>query len=371
MSVRILADDLSGALDTAVMFAGEGGATVTWGPVVGRDSLAHCLNTRALQEKAAAKAMAKAAPWLADGHIAFKKCDSRLRGHVAAELAAMIAATPIRRVVVAPSYPAQGRFVVDGRVVTHSARGCVHEPVDLLTDLAAAGVKAHRARPGAPLADGVTLADARTDSDLDQIVAAGLSMDGPILWCGAAGLAAALARRLGTPAPRPARPKGPCLVAIGTNHPATQHQVSALRAATHLSRPLSIVSAPEAGDGGSPSYQGVGKDLQGGKHVLVILSPTKPSPPEAARAMVRERIARLATLAPPPPALVVTGGATLRTLVDAVHASAIALHGVFDDGVPVGRIVGGRWNGTTLVSKSGGFGNADLLVSVLNAADRF
>ncbi|XWN31079.1 MAG: four-carbon acid sugar kinase family protein [Devosia sp.] len=374
MSVRILADDLSGALDTAVMFAGAHNATVTWGPAPGAQSLAHCLNTRALPEDAAAEAMAAASHWLMAGDIAFKKCDSRLRGHVAAELAAMCTAARIGRVIVAPSYPAQGRIVVDGRVVTHSKRGCVREPVDLRAQLTAAGVNARHIRAGAAVGDGITIADARTDSDLDLIVEAGLYRDAPVLWCGSAGLAGALARRLDTPAPRPARPQGPCLLAIGTNHPSTQHQVTALRSAAALPRPLFEAPIPDERDSTSDSEAAssgqITKALQAGKHVLVMLSPTEPCDPGEARAVVRKSIAHLAKLAPEPSAAIVTGGATLRTLMDATNASAITLHGVFAEGVPVGRIVGGAWDGTTIVSKSGGFGNADLLVALLRAADR-
>lgn len=372
MIVRVLSDDLTGALDTAAVFAGRGAATVTWGPTPGANSLAHCLNTRSNCESSAMAAVAAATRWLTAGDIAFKKCDSRLRGHVAAELRAMLKASPKARAVVAPSFPAQGRIMSGGRVFTKSRRARATEPVDLAAQLAVTGIPVRLVRPGEAIGDGITIADAVSDADLDCIVDAGLGGSGGVLWCGSAGLAGALVRRLGAPSPPTALPAGACLVAVGTHHRATLRQVAALRSAAILARDISLapIASGPPGDGLAAEDDTIAYALQNGGHVLATLTPEVPCGHATARAWIAATTERIAKVVPKPDAAIVTGGATLLALVEALGASAITLDGLYTDGVPVGRINGGAWDGTIVVSKSGGFGTPSLLVELLQAADR-
>ena len=167
--MRVVADDLSGAVETAAVLGLErvrlkGDAE---GAVLD-------LDTRSLPPHEAAARVRRA------GRIDFKKIDSQLRGNVAAELAVLEGA-----VIVAPALPVEGRVV----------RGGV-----LYVD-------------GEPRASPVPLTDAETDADLDAIVAAA---DGATL-VGSAGLAAALGRTLGArPLPPPERSTARLWVLVGT-----------------------------------------------------------------------------------------------------------------------------------------------------------
>ena len=68
--------------------------------------------------------------------------------------------------------------------------------------------------------------------------------------------------------------------------------------------------------------------------------------------------------------LVVAGGDTLYRLCRATGAESLAAIGEWSPGVPVARIVGGAWPGAALISKSGAYGDPDLLVRILdNAAE--
>ena len=87
--LRLLADDLTGALDTAAEFSMLCGPIQVWwdtSPATG--SMALCSATREATRGAAIAATETLVPALAGADIAYCKLDSLLRGNVAAELAA-------------------------------------------------------------------------------------------------------------------------------------------------------------------------------------------------------------------------------------------------------------------------------------------
>ena len=86
------------------------------------------------------------------------------------------------------------------------------------------------------------------------------------------------------------------------------------------------------------------------------------SPPRSARLI--DRVER-------PGTVVVAGGETLRSLCDVVGAHALSVQGRLVPGVPQSVVQGGRWNGVTVVSKSGAFGHTSLLRElILERADQ-
>ena len=200
--VRILADDLTGALDSAAAFArSDDPLQVLWQTGAGLpEAGAIDTATREGDERAAAARHRELAPWLLAGTPAFKKIDSLLRGHAAAEIAALAEASPGRRIVIAPAFPFQGRVTRGGR----QWRLDPLEPVG--PDLAAALSARDPSREWRS-----AIHDAETDADLDAIVARELARGEPILWVGTGGLAAALARALNPAwAPRGRRWKAHC-----------------------------------------------------------------------------------------------------------------------------------------------------------------
>jgi D-threonate/D-erythronate kinase len=66
----------------------------------------------------------------------------------------------------------------------------------------------------------------------------------------------------------------------------------------------------------------------------------------------------------------VAGGETLRSFCDVVGARALSVQGRLVPGVPQSVVQGGRWDGVTVVSKSGAFGHTSLLRElILERAD--
>jgi uncharacterized protein YgbK (DUF1537 family) len=63
-----------------------------------------------------------------------------------------------------------------------------------------------------------------------------------------------------------------------------------------------------------------------------------------------------------PGTLVLTGGETAIAVLRALGASGLRLTGEIEPGVALGALVDGPFDGLTLVTKAGGFGDPDLLV---------
>lgn len=192
--LRLLADDLTGALDSAARFVPlVGTVPVLWSGPVPQGTVAFDSGTRDLDASVVPGCLMSG--MLAGGDIAFKKIDSVLRGHVALELAACRAG--FDHCVVAPAFPAQGRTTRGGR----------------------------QWLGGRDVGGPVPMLDAETDADLDAIVARGRTLPGRVLWVGTGGLAGALAGRQAVPCP--ALPT-PILMLIGSDHPVTLDQFRAV-----------------------------------------------------------------------------------------------------------------------------------------------
>jgi len=346
-SLRLLADDLTGALDTASEFVGLcGPVEVRWAdglPAVAPQSLAIDSGTRECVPAKAAEIVRQLAPLLRDAAIAFKKVDSLMRGMWSDELGACFGRGAWRHCVVAPAFPYQGRRTRGGTQFARSADGSWRSVGgDIASELRAAGLVVARANPADALADGVSIFDAETDEDLDRIVAAGRSAAGPVLWCGSGGLAGALAR--GHNVRQSSRLDKPVLGLFGSDHPATLAQLSACN--VHwiaLSEPHEEIRAIER----RLAETGV-----------AFVSPKLPAemPRDAAARRVDEILGGVASRLATPATLIVAGGETLKQLCALLGTRSLLATAQIAPGVPRSLMQGGIWDGVEVVSKSGAFG---------------
>jgi len=354
--LRLVADDLTGALDSAAEFtAMVGPVPVCWdatGDPPG--NLAIATATReATREEAVARVTA-VAQLLARADIPFKKLDSLLRGHPAAELAACLRAAAWRSVVVAPAFPAQGRVTRGGQHAARASDGgwrCVAP--SLLALLAAEGLDARPGDAARTLPPGISVFDAETENDLGRIAACGRAAAGPVLWCGSGGLGRALAAA--TPAHTASRLDGPVLGLFGSDQDVTQRQLAACG-------PLWLRLDAAAG----ARHLALALDARGAALASVAL-PGGLSRAEAAR-RIAQRFARVLDGLPPPGTLLVAGGETLAAVCATLGATSLDAVGLVGPGVPRSVLRGGRWDGVAVVSKSGAFG-ADTLWRDLLAAN--
>jgi len=390
MLATLIADDLTGACDAGALFAGRGrvGVFVDAAAVdPGRDVAAIDTETRSLTApEAAARVRATAERLGARLHagLLFKKIDSTLRGAVGAELDALLSATGRSAALVCPAFPAEGRTVAQGRlcvngIPVHASPigrdpaypGDTSDVVAILRRATARPIShlpLDRVRSGRDAleralasARGIVVADAETDADLDALAAAAAARPALVL-AGSAGLAGAVAARLGHAAPLPVPlPEGRgWLIVAGSLHPATRAQIRSLEAAG---------VAGVAIDGTcDPDTRALVDRLRGGRPVFVTTADGAAATPDARRHMAA-RLAALATgvLARTRPDLVaVTGGDTAHALIVALEADHLELRGSPSSGLALGDLVVDGAPTLAVLTKAGGFGAANLFLTLLD-----
>jgi uncharacterized protein YgbK (DUF1537 family) len=348
-SVRLLADDLTGALDTAAEFVGiTGPLPVFWHsgiPASVPGTAAIDSGTRERSAGDAAGIVTGLAPLIAGADIAYKKIDSLLRGPTIAELAACMRTGLWDHAVLCPAFPYQGRAMRGGCQYARDASGAWTAVTgDLVAALNAAGAVAYHARPGCALQSGIGVFDAETDDDLRRVVASGLAA-GNVLWIGAGGLAQALSGNTvaGNTAPLP----GPILGLFGTDHPVTASQLACCD--PHWVRLQAV----------DPML--ITRRLHDPGLVLASFD----LPPNLSRSdattCIRDGFASLLRELPPPGTLLAAGGESLFAICEALGATHLSVNNRIVPGLPRSILRGGRWDGVTVVSKSGAFGTPALL----------
>ncbi len=342
LTTLIVADDLTGALDSVAPFVSVGlDCVVATSPdslskafALAPEVLSINLGTRELDPEAAgtlalmtARAMQQ---HVSPGTIWIKKIDSRMKGQIEAEVAGVLGVAGFARVLLCPAIPELGRIVVGGRL---EGAG-VLQPISVHLHL--------------PQGVAVSIPDARSDADLDGLVQA---CGAGTLFVGARGLAAALARRQcpGHARVSVAMPVGPVGFCIGSRDPITLAQVEGLRAAG-----LPYLAAP---DGRVPDRTGTGE-------VLVQATAGHGASAEQVSANLAggmlKHLKGLATL-------VVSGGETAAAVLRAAGIGVLRVGGDVAPGLPLCHPVDVP-GFPALVTKSGGFGQPDTLLELWRAA---
>jgi uncharacterized protein YgbK (DUF1537 family) len=344
--LRLIADDLTGALDTAAEFVPlTGPVAVCWDLPKGRDgSIALDSGTREKSKAEATATVAGMATHLVGADIAYKKVDSLLRGHTMAELAACWRVGAWDHCIIAPAFPHQGRVTKRGIQFRKEPSGAWTRVADLaaLAAESSLDVEVHECGTRDPLQKRVHLFDAQTNEDLFRIADCGRAAPGRVLWCGSAGLAQALVGKAGTGSSVLA---APLLGLFGSDQSVTARQLAAC--GRHW-----IALA----DGGEASALALSRKLE--RDGVVFASFDLPA--GLSRVQAARRIAALLdTLLPRlerPNTLAVAGGETLRTVCSVLGATRLDATGQIEPGLPRSVLRGGKWDGVFIVSKSGAFG---------------
>jgi len=345
LQVAIIADDLTGALDTGTPFV-EAGLTVAVAINVEalRAALARApdvvvVNTasRALSADAAAQriTMAFAALGSAEPHVLFKKIDSRLKGNVAAESMALARASGRDRIIVAPAIPDQQRFTINGAV---TGRG-----VDI-----PAPVRPLFPETSVP----IDICDALSDADLDHLVAR--ADWAAAIAVGARGLGGAFARSLERSAgTRPTfSPTVETLYAFGSRDPITAAQIE------HLVENCESVTVVEAPAGDLPPHlvtrlpavaQCSGEQTGHAEDVVRLFAEG-----------IRKTIERTR-----PSMIMMGGGDTALAILKELGAAVLIPSGEIEAGIPWFEIEDVDGRALHCAVKSGGFGNINSLLKLV------
>ena len=394
MDVAILADDLTGACDTGIQFVEDGfRVCVTWpdnqifarGSDIGmpeNDLLVWTTTSRSCSAESAELKVGRANLALLQSgrRLIYKKMDSTLRGNVGAEVDVILATGPHQLALVCPAFPRLGRRLVVGELLLGEAdqgtgtclptllREQSSHAVDRV-DVAQVrrGKKSLSRRLHQLIAQGtrVCCVDAETDADLAILGETVSALSPDVLPVGSAGLAREMSRQLAKSVVQAADPTlpwfndsatkdklkdsaaAPIVCFAGSQNPVTVAQLS------QFTEELDVKSIQL--DRQTPGELMMALDR--GQHVVIrILS-------EASVQLFLENT--LVALAQKMIAgLVLTGGHTAQLVCGAAGARGIELRSQVLPGLAEGRLVGGQLNGRPVVTKAGGFGDADALLKV-------
>lgn len=347
LSVLLIADDLTGALDSVVPFCVAGRSVAVAVDQAGimeacamqPDILAINSDTRGVDVSDAVAriqsiwdAVGDAAP-----QLVIKKIDSRLNGHPAAEMHALLAASGRTQAWVCPAVPDMGRIVSGGQLMGAG----VAAPVRLADHF--------------PLSKSCRLVDA-TNADALQRLAELLQLHASTAMAvGARGLSQALAAMTPIATASHAGPTAvrlPLIMAIGSRDPATDRQISHLQEA---GAPVAEIAAP---DGAVPP------DLPRNTPILLVRATDGGGGQSAQDVAARfaQGIAAL-TRQRRPGSLFASGGATAMAIARALDIHMLVPVGEVMPAVPISRVAG--WDDMMFITKSGGFGEADALSKLI------
>lgn len=407
--VIILADDLTGASDTGVQYRKNGFHTIVKTEYDTDDGWEWCrqyeiisinANTRFLDPESAYKRFYELTKKIGGLHpeYIYKKIDSLFRGNPGTELDAVMDATNAAAALVVPSFPENGRKLVNGRL-----NACGKEGMDVVAALGSsmkrivAGISlrdigrgpAHLARViERKQRDGaeVFILDAVSDEDLEIIRETSAGLTGKIIYCGSAGFAKHLSIQKRTDRESRGRLDQPrnILVVAGTRQPETARQ---FKAVSHMYQtPIVVFDVKRTEDQTmfrseveSCAKKVLRSEKDGNRLILLAVSslfPEENKTPqfgepdlirisealgETVKSVYREMKFQ---------AVVSTGGDTSLQICNALRAEGIELIDEISAGIPIGKIRGGDADGMVIVTKSGGFGSEDALIGIVEYLKR-
>jgi uncharacterized protein YgbK (DUF1537 family) len=360
--VRVWADDLTGALDTGAQFTGLLGPlpVLLQGELPAGGSAAWDNATRDKPWETARSGIPLIVDFLAPADLPYLKVDSLLRGHSLADLAATFTQGRYRRCILAPAFPMHGRVTRGGVQLRREPSGGWLPVAPALVDaLLGLGVAARLApTPDRIDGTGIIVCDAESDEHLARIARHGRQLiaagDGPTLWSGSAGLAAALA---GRPPPLLRPRAAPLLLVTGSAHAQSRAQLRAFADA-------GIAPVIEAAAMPSHGPRALARALDQDGLALFTFRPPDGSDTAEAMRFIRAQLAQSLPALDPPGALIVSGGETLRALCETLSTESLTVDGELRPGFPAARLVGGLWDGVPVISKSGAFGDTQCLIDL-------
>jgi 4-hydroxythreonine-4-phosphate dehydrogenase len=217
----------------------------------------------------------------------------------------------------------------------------------------------------------VIVCDAETDDDLRAIAQAAARLQGRAVWVGSAGLAHELPRAIGLAlsetdavAQLPVT-AGSTLFVVGSASRTTSQQVAELLSASDI---CSIVVPPgvllEGSDG--PMWAGFTSRLDEAARLerdVILTCGCETEVEVIDRPRLSQSLGEMSeTLRSKVGALVVSGGATARKVLDRWGVMNLQLYGELERGVPISSTVVDALRPVTVITKAGDFGQRDTLL---------
>ncbi len=350
MDVLVLADDLTGALDTASQF-GRGSFVSLDHESVGHGWKCVSLSTDTrLATPAEAERKVRLVLESLDltrTRYLYKKVDSTMRGNVGAEIHSIVSMLAVT-MPFTPAYPEQGRIVLNGRLYV---RGVPLDNTEYVRELpVASSVIEEIMRATSP----DLMVGYWGEGDSDVLIAKEVpdrealslffeEISSYRVMAGSAGLAMELARWIGMEKGEPPRANGPILFVSGSENEITIRQLEV------LSTEIPVLGISELNVERAANTLGEGGDVA----IHFRLAETGHDLLEKVRHLLNGI-----------GGLVVVGGETFRKLIDGLEVVGVEIGEPPEQGLAAGWIIGGSLDGLPIVTKAGGFGTEKTLVKV-------
>lgn len=452
--VCVLADDLTGAADTAQYFS-DGALPVrivlpgtnldqseSREPVLVYDTESR-EETLAIAANRMKRAIQQMLTWNSSLTRIYKKVDSTLRGNIGAEIETTLLELRRELAILAPAFPAHGRTVVGGVLLVDGvpvdetafaqdprhpmATAAIAELVrqtTTLLDVHQMSLEALRKGPreverllSSMSRPAVVIVDAKTTADL-HILAAAVHNRTNCLPCGSAGLAESLALYWGSSVAQPASASLSCdqnadqnatpsavlprctawMVLVGSAHPVSRAQLGVLNGNDFVT-PVWVDPVSLAGPDRAKERRRVQSELALHRSPVVSMGFSTERPNlrpnlrssnqdlaqnlaqnlaqdlgEFAAGWVLSALAESTQTKTPRAkttklAIIATGGATAVALCRALGVDSLLVHGEVMSGVPW-SLMQVNHQEVVLITKAGGFGEANTLQNVIQSAMR-
>jgi len=395
----IIADDLTGAMDSSGYLASHASITVALDPEfeTTSDIMVFTTNSRHDSPLLASQKVKNITIPL-KGDFLFKKIDSTLRGNIGPELEAMAEVLCCEKILVAPAFPASGRNVKDGILLVNGvplARTELWQDFIILLkdsfipslfglnssfrtgiielDIIEKGPD-YLLREINKRTENVLVFDTLEQRHLQTIAKTGKTAGGRFLLCGSGGLAREMHIMVANPTPKAKPAVGdssgrPVVLVVGSRHPVSAGQL--LKVEDQSSIKLLHLETGELRhkDGKSSEISRLVNDANYymKKGVSVAVTSTFSS---FSSGMETEINATLADITHEimnnnnPGGLFLSGGDTALAICEKIRASAIDVYGEVEPGIPAGNIIGWQ-NGLRVVTKAGAFGSENAIINSL------
>jgi uncharacterized protein YgbK (DUF1537 family) len=417
----LIADDLTGGADAGAQFAKRGlrtllislleDAKIDFSKYTHQDVLVINTDSRGLSPE---KAFFKVSNLLKRfGYklfpIIYKKIDSTLRGNVGYEIDAILKETNGSLCFMAPTYPEQKRTLVGGILIvgekplalTEVARNTSspiqeshvykilqnqsHNKVGWidLTHVASTSEGLQRTvemerRKG----NRIIIFDAVSRQDLKNIADVGFSIEKKPIFVGSAGLAEEVAKKLTlskTKASQKMKAFNHILIVSGTASSITHQQLKQVEKRSipsfQLTPSLILGEDTKADRERKDLSTRIANSLSQGINILKTPSEMLDCKEPTGHPIHLKITKALASVAlwtleaskidPHDLALILTGGETAQHVINGLKTEGIEIEGELLEGIVRGHLIGGNWDGLTVVTKAGAFGKENALEKII------
>jgi uncharacterized protein YgbK (DUF1537 family) len=421
----LIADDLTGGADTGAQFAKRGfntllisfkeGLNIDFSQYRERDVLVVNTDSRGLSPD---KAFGLVASLLKSYDeelfpVVYKKIDSTLRGNIGYETDAILRETNISVGFMTPSFPEQERTVVDGVLMVWGKpldaaapvrESCVYKLVEQqsrhkvgwidLTHVASGSKELREAvKREQEKGNRILIFDALHRSDLTHIADVAFGMDEKPLFIGSAGLAEEVAKKLSPSRgetvshvpQRRAKSFNHIFIVSGSASSVNHEQLKRVEQSRgipsfQLSKLLLMTEEEGRQRQENNLSSSIASSLAQG-HAIFRVCPERLLSRDSGDTPIHLEIPKrlghigLAVLEKSNVdirdlAVIVTGGDTAMSFFHLLGAGGVEIGGEILKGIVMGHLIGGKWNGLTVITKAGAFGRENALEEIMDILER-